>query len=303
MVNLKVDLAGMILDNPVIPSSGTFGYGLDHARYYDLNILGSIAIKGTTLNPRFGNPTPRVAECASGAVCSIGLQNPGVDEVVKTLLPELKKYYRKKVIANACGFSAEEFAEVAARFDASDSVGIIEVNVSCPNVESGLSFGSYPNTVYEVTKKVRKRVKKAVFVKLSPMVADIKEIACAAEEAGADGVTLINAAPAMRIDIKTKKPVLANKKGGLSGKALFPVALRCVYDVYGAVKIPVVGVGGISSAEDVIEMMYAGATAVGVGAENLVEPFACKKIIEELPAAAERCGLVNLADATGAAHR
>lgn len=303
MVNTKVNLCGLELDNPIIPASGTFGFGYEFAEIYDINILGSFSFKGTTAEPRFGNPTPRIAECTAGMINSVGLQNPGVEKVISEELPKLKKCFNKKVIANVGGFSLEEYTSVCQKLDGEDQVGILEVNISCPNVHNGgMSFGTDPKMAYEVTKAVKQVCKKPVIIKLSPNVTDIVSIAKACEEAGADGISLINTLLGMRIDLKTKKPVIANKMGGFSGNAIFPVAVRMVYQVYDAVKIPVVGMGGVSSAKDVIEMMLAGATAVQVGAANLIDPMACKTIIEELPSQMEKYGMNNLKDIIGGAH-
>ncbi len=303
MVNTKVNLSGITLDNPVIPASGTFGFGKEFSEFYDINILGTFSFKGTTLQPRFGNPTPRIAECDNGMINSVGLQNPGVDHVIAHELPEMKKYFNKKVIANVSGFSIPDYAETCAKLDKEEQVGWLEVNVSCPNVHNGgMSFGTDPKSVAEVTKAVKAVTKKPVYVKLSPNVTDIVSIAKACEDAGADGISLINTLLGMRINLKTKKPVIANKMGGYSGKAIFPVAVRMVYQVYDAVKIPIIGMGGISTAEDVIEMMLAGATAIQVGAANLVDPFVCKTIIEELPSVMEKYGIKNLEDIIGGAH-
>jgi len=303
MVNLKVNLCGWELDNPVIPASGTFGYGAEFKDFYDINILGSIALKGTTKEPRYGNPTPRIAECSSGMINSVGLQNPGIDKVINEEIPRLKTYFNKKSVANACGFSVEEYVEVSSRFDACKDIGIIELNISCPNVKhGGMSMGTTPEGAYEVTSAVRKAVKKPLFVKLTPNVTDITSIAKACEDAGADGLALINTAMGMRIDLNKRKPILANVKGGFSGRAIFPMALRAVYDVYSAVKIPLIGMGGIATAEDVIEMMLAGATAIEVGAENLINPYACKQIIDDLPAVMQKYGIQNLTDIIGEAH-
>ncbi len=303
MVNTKVTLSGLTLDNPVIPASGTFGFGKEFSELYDINILGSFSFKGTTLEPRFGNPTPRIAECDNGMINSVGLQNPGVDHVIKNELPEMKKYFHKKVIANVSGFSIPDYAETCAKLDKEEQVGVLEVNVSCPNVHNGgMSFGTSPSSVAEVTKAVKAVTKKPVYLKLSPNVTDIVSIAKACEDAGADGISLINTLLGMRINLKTKKPVIANKMGGYSGKAIFPVAVRMVYQVYEAVKIPIIGMGGISTAEDVIEMMLAGATAIEVGAANLVDPFVCKTIIEELPSVMQKYGIKNLTDIIGGAH-
>jgi len=303
MVNTKVNLCGLELDNPIIPASGTFGFGYEFAEIYDINILGSFSFKGTTAEPRFGNPTPRIAECTAGMINSVGLQNPGVEKVISEELPKLKKCFNKKVIANVGGFSLEEYTSVCQKLDGEDQVGILEVNISCPNVHNGgMSFGTDPKMAYEVTKSVKQVCKKPVIIKLSPNVTDIVSIAKACEEAGADGISLINTLLGMRIDLKTKKPVIANKMGGFSGNAIFPVAVRMVYQVYDAVKIPVVGMGGVSSAKDVIEMMLAGATAVQVGAANLIDPMACKTIIEELPSQMEKYGINNIKDIIGGAH-
>ncbi len=294
-VNTKVNLLGITIDNPVIPASGTFGFGYEFSEIYDINILGTFSFKGTTLNPRFGNPTPRIAECTSGMINSVGLQNPGIDKVVSEELPKLKKCFNKKVIANISGFSIDEYVEVAKKIDKEEQVGWIEVNVSCPNVHGGgMSFGTSPEMAKEVTKAVKKVTKKPVIVKLSPNVTDIVAIAKACEEGGADGISLINTLLGMRINLKTRKPVVANTMGGFSGQAIFPVAVRMVYQVAHAVNIPVIGMGGVASAEDVIEMMLAGATAVQVGAQNLVDPYACKKIIEDLPSVMQKYGISSL---------
>ncbi len=303
MVNTKVSLCGLELDNPIIPASGTFGFGYEFAEIYDINILGSFSFKGTTLEPRFGNPTPRIAECTSGMINSVGLQNPGVDKVISEELPKLKKCFNKKVIANVGGFSLEEYTTVCEKLDSEDQVGILEVNISCPNVHNGgMSFGTDPQMAYKVTKAVKDVCKKPVIIKLSPNVTDIVSIAKACEDAGADGISLINTLLGMRINLKTKKPVIANKMGGFSGSAIFPVAVRMVYQVYDAVKIPIVGMGGVASAKDVIEMMLAGATAVQVGAANLIDPMACKTIIEDLPNQMEKYGIKSLNDIIGGAH-
>lgn len=304
MVDTSVNLAGLKLDNPVIPASGTFGFGYEFAEFYDINILGSIALKGTTKEPRFGNPTPRIAECTEGLINSVGLQNPGVDKVISEELEKLKRVFNKKAIANVGGFSIEEYVHTAQKLDKQDCIGLIEVNVSCPNVHNGgMSFGTDPKNVYEVTKEVKKVTKKPVFVKLTPNVTDITETVKAAEDGGADGVALINTLLGMRINLKTKKPIIANVKGGFSGRAVFPVALRMVYDVFNAVKIPIIGIGGVATADDVIEMMLAGATAVEVGAENLVNPYACKQIIENLPIAMEKYKIDKLENIIGDAHK
>lgn len=294
-MNTKVTLCGIELDNPVIPASGTFGYGYEFSELYDINILGTFSFKGTTLEERFGNPTPRIAECSAGMINSVGLQNPGVDRVVKEELPKLKKVFDKKVMANVSGFSIDEYVKVCEKLDKEDMIGWIEVNVSCPNVYGGgMSFGTDANNVRAVTEAVKKVTSKPVIVKLTPNVTDIVSIAKAAEDGGADGVSLINTMLGMRINLKTRKPVVANTMGGFSGRAIFPVALRMVYQVAKSVNIPVVGMGGVSSADDVIEMMLAGATAVEVGAENLVNPYACKEIVESLPMAMEKYGINSL---------
>ncbi len=298
--DLSVELCGVALDNPVIPASGTFGFGKEMAEIYDINILGSISFKGTTRDARFGNATPRIAECPSGLINSVGLQNPGVDAVVAHELPELRKIFRKPIIANISGFSIEEYVECCQKLDKEEQVAILEVNISCPNVHNGgMAFGTSPESAAAVTKAVKAVTTKPVFIKLSPNVTDIAAIAKACEEAGADGITLINTMLGMRIDIARRKPVIANKMGGFSGAAIFPIAVRMVYQVAHAVKIPVIGCGGVSSAEDVIEMMMAGATAVQVGAENLRNPYACKEIIEELPFVMERLGIEKLTDIIG----
>lgn len=300
MTDISTNLSGLKLDNPIIPASGTFGYGLEMSKLYDLNILGSISIKGTTKEPRFGNELPRIAETQSGVINSVGLQNPGIDHVIKHELPELAKIFRKPVIANISGFSVDEYVYCAERMNEAPNVGIIEVNVSCPNVHGGgLAFGTDCEGVANVTRAVKRVSAKPVYIKLSPNVTDIAEIARATESAGADGISLINTLLAMRIDIRTRKPIIANKMGGLSGPAIFPVALRMVYQVSHAVKIPVIGMGGVSSAEDVIEMMMAGASAVQIGAANLVAPFVCKRIVEELPALCGRLNIKNLSDIIG----
>ena len=303
MVNTKVNLCGLELDNPVIPASGTFGFGYEFAELYDINCLGSFSFKGTTLESRFGNPTPRIAECTSGMINSVGLQNPGVYDVIANELPKLKKVFDKKVIANIGGFSVEEYVKCSELLDKEDQVGILEINISCPNVHAGgTNFGTSPEGAKEVIKAVKAVTTKPVIAKLTPNVTDITEIALACEEAGADGLSLINTLFGMRIDLKTKKPVIANKMGGFSGPAIFPVALRAVYQVYDKLKIPVVGIGGVSSAKDVIEMMLAGATAVQVGAANLVNPYACRDIINELPAVMEQYKITDLKEIIGGAH-
>ena len=299
-LDMSVELCGVKLDNPVIPASGTFGFGREHNDFYDINILGSISIKGTTREARFGNPTPRIAECRAGLINSVGLQNPGVDAVVAQELPRLRRIFRKPIIANISGFSIDEYVECCSKIDKEEQVEIIEVNVSCPNVHNGgMSFGTQPEMAAEVTRAVKAVTTKPVFVKLSPNVTDIVAIAKACEEAGADGICLINTLLGMRIDIKRRRPVIANKMGGFSGPAVFPVAVRMVYQVAKACNIPVMGCGGIESAEDVIEMMMAGATAVQVGAANLKNPYACKQIIEDLPVVMEQLGIERLSDIIG----
>lgn len=299
----RVDLCGLELDNPVIPASGTFGFGYEFAELYDINCLGSISVKGTTLNPRFGNPTPRIAECYEGMLNSIGLQNPGVHAVIGEELVKLKKCFNKKIIANVGGFSVEEYAETSRLLNECDQVGIIEVNISCPNVHNGgMSFGTDCQAAARVTGAVKKVTTKPVFVKLSPNVADVASIAKACEDAGADGISLINTLLGMRIDLRSRRPILANKMGGFSGRAVFPVAVRMVYQVYDAVKIPIIGMGGVSSAENVIEMMLAGASAVQVGAANLIDPFACPKIINDLPEVMNKYGINTLKEIIGGAH-
>lgn len=297
-------LSGWTLDNPVIPASGTFGYGREFAELYDINCLGSFSFKGTTLKPRFGNPTPRIAECGAGVINSVGLQNPGVDHVLAAELPEMARYFRKRVIANVGGFSVEDYAETCQKLSRSEQVGILEVNISCPNVDhGGMTFGVSPEAAGEVTRAVKKvSGDKPVYIKLSPNVTDIVAIAKACEEAGADGLCLINTLLGMRIDLRTKRPVIANRMGGYSGAGIFPVALRMVWQVYEAVSIPVIGMGGVATAEDVIEMMLAGATAVEIGTANLIDPFVCKKIVEELPRTMDRYGIASLEGIIGGAH-
>ncbi len=303
MVNTKVNLSGIELDNPLIPASGTFGFGYEFAELYDINILGSFSFKGTTKEPRFGNPTPRIAECYSGMINSVGLQNPGIEKVVSEELPKLRECFHKPVVANISGFSLDEYVYCCEKIDKEEQVGIIEVNISCPNVHGGgMSFGTSCESAAEVTKAVKAVTTKPVYIKLSPNVTDIVSIAKACEEAGADGISMINTLMGMRIDLKTKKPVVYNKSGGYSGPAILPVALSMVYKVYEAVKIPIIGMGGISTAENVIEMMLAGATAVEIGAANLIDPFVCKKIIEDLPAVMQKYGINNLKDIIGGAH-
>ncbi len=300
MERLKVNLCGIEIDNPVIPASGTFGYGYEFAELYDINCLGTFSFKGTTKEPRFGNPTPRIAECNDGMINAVGLQNPGVDKVISEELPKLSKVFNKKVMANISGFSVDDYVYTCERLDKIDNIGWLEVNISCPNVHNGgMTFGTVPEVAAEVTKAVKAVTVKPVIMKLSPNVTDIVAIAKACEDAGADGISLINTLLGMRIDLKTKKPVIANKMGGFSGNAIFPVALRMVYQVANAVKIPVVGIGGISKAEDVIEMMLAGATAVEIGAANLVNPFVCKEIIEKLPAVMDKYRINNLNEIIG----
>lgn len=304
MVDTSVTLSGLRLDNPVIPASGTFGFGYEFNDFYDIDILGSIALKGTTKEARFGNPTPRIAECTEGLLNSVGLQNPGVEKVVKEELPKLKKVFHKKAIANVSGFSVDEYVYTAAMLDKEDAVGLIELNVSCPNVHAGgMSFGVEPAKVEEVTRAVKSAVKKPLYVKLTPNVSDITATAKAAERGGADGLALINTLLGMRLDLKKRKPILANVKGGFSGRAVFPVALRMVYEVYEAVSLPIIGMGGVSSAEDVLEMIFAGASAVEVGAENLVNPYACKDIIEDLPRVMQKYGVEKLSEIIGEAHQ
>ena len=302
MGRLNTALCGLPLDNPIIPASGTFGYGYEFAELYDINILGTFSFKGTTRDKRFGNPTPRIAECSAGMINAVGLQNPGVENVIAEELPKMKKCFHKKVMANVSGFSVDDYAYTCEKLDKCDEVGWIEVNVSCPNVHGGgMSFGTSPEAAAEVTRAVKAVTTKPVIIKLSPNVTDIVSIAEACEKAGADGISLINTMLGMRIDLKTKKPVIANKMGGFSGPAIFPVAVRMVYQVSHAVNIPVVGMGGVLNAEDVIEMMMAGAVAVEVGAANLVDPFACRDIIEKLPEVMDRYGIENLSDIIGIA--
>lgn len=303
MVNTKVTLCGIEIDNPLIPASGTFGYGKEFAELYDINCLGSFSFKGTTLEARFGNPLPRIAECSSGMINAVGLQNPGVKAVVEKELPEMKKFFHKPVMANICGFSIEEYTEVSRILDKEEQVGWLEINVSCPNVHGGgMSFGVTPEGAASVVKAVKAVTTKPVIIKLSPNVTDIVSIAKACEAEGADAISMINTMLGMRIDLRTKKPVIANKMGGFSGPAIKPVALRMVYQVYEAVKIPIVGMGGLSSAEDVIEMMLAGATAVEIGSANLVDPFICRDIADKLPEVMEKYKINNLNDIIGGAH-
>ena len=299
----QVSLSGLLLDNPVIPASGTFGFGYEFNDFYDINILGSIALKGTTREGRYGNPLPRVAECTEGVINSVGLQNPGVEKVISEELPKLKKCFFKKAIANISGFSIEDYAYTAAQFDKEEQIGLLEINISCPNVHNGgMSFGTDPKSAYAVTKAVKAVCKKPVYMKLTPNVTSIVDIAKACEDAGADGISMINTLLGMRIDLKSKRPVVANKAGGFSGRAILPVAVRMVYEVYSAVCIPIIGMGGIACAEDVIEMMLAGATAVEVGAQNLVDPYACKKIIDDLVCKMDKYNIKNLKDIIGGAH-
>lgn len=303
MPDMTVNLSGLTLANPIIPASGTFGFGYEFADLYDINILGSLSMKGTTKEPRFGNPTPRIAEIPNGLINSVGLQNPGVEKVISEELLKLRQVYSKPVLANISGFSVEEFVDCAKKFDAAEGVGILEINISCPNVHGGgMSFGTDPKAAAAVTEAVKKAVKKPVYVKLTPNVTDITVIAKAVEAAGADGVCLINTLLGMRIDLKRRRPVIANKMGGMSGPCLLPLALRMVYQVYETVNIPIIGMGGVASAEDVVEMMLAGASAVEVGAANLVDPFACKRIIEALPETMKKYNIKNLKDIIGGAH-
>lgn len=303
MVNTKIDLCGITIDNPIIPASGTFGFGYEFAEIYDINCLGTFSFKGTTKDARFGNPTPRIAECDMGMINAVGLQNPGVDKVISEELPKLKKCFNKPVMANVSGFSVEDYAYTVEKLNAENQIGWFEVNISCPNVHGGgMSFGTSPEAAAEVTKACRKVTDKPLFIKLSPNVTDIVSIAKACEDAGADGISMINTLLGMRIDLKTRKPVIANKMGGFSGPAIKPVALRMVYQVYDAVKIPIIGMGGISTAKDVIEMMLAGATAVEVGAANLIDPMCCKTIIEQLPIEMEKLGIKSLQEIIGGAH-
>ncbi len=302
-MNTKVVLSGWELDNPVIPASGTFGYGAEFAELYDLRCLGTFAMKSATAQPRFGNETPRIADCPAGMLNAVGLQNPGVDAVIAEELPEIGRFFPRKVIANVSGFSVEEYAAVSEKLDAQEQVGLLEINISCPNVRcGGMAFGTDPAAAAEVVRAVKAVARKPVYMKLSPNVRDIAEIARACEKAGADGLCLINTLLGMRLDLRSRRPVLANGTGGLSGPAVLPVALRMVYEVYEAVRIPIIGAGGVSSAENVIEMMLAGASAVEVGAANLVNPFACRDIVAALPAAMEKYGIEKLSDITGGGH-
>ena len=304
MVSTAVTLSGISLENPVIPASGTFGFGYEFTQWYDINCLGGISVKGTTRESRFGNPTPRIAETAGGMLNAVGLQNPGIDKVLAEELPRLREVYQKPILANISGFSIDEYVECCAKADASPFTNLIEVNVSCPNVHhGGMSFGTDPNMVYDVTKAVKAVCKKPVYIKLSPNVTDIVSIAKACEAGGADGLSLINTLMGMRIDLKKRAPILANTTGGLSGPAIFPVALRMVWQVYEAVQLPIIGMGGVQTAEDVIEMMLAGATAVQVGAANLVNPYACKEMIDELPSVMARLGIQDIKEMIGGAHK
>jgi len=304
MGRLNVDFLGLTLDNPVAAASGTFGYGYEFSDLYDINMLGTFSFKGTTLEPRYGNPLPRIAECKEGMINAIGLQNPGVDKVISEELPRLAACFNKKVIANVSGFSVDEYVETCKRLDACEEIGWLEINVSCPNVHGGgMAFGLDPIAAAEVTAAIKENTSKPIIVKLSPNVTDIVAIAKACVDAGADGLCLINTMLGMRIDLKTGKPVIANRMGGFSGPAIFPVALRMVYQVYEAVDVPIIGVGGIASAEDVIEMMMAGATMVQIGAAQLVNPYLCKEIIEELPAVCGKYGIENIKDIIGKAHK
>jgi len=303
MVNTKVELCGITLDNPVIPASGTFGYGYEFAELYDINCLGTFSFKGTTAEARFGNPTPRIAECPDGMINAVGLQNPGVDAVIANELPKLAQVFNKPVMANVSGFSIEDYVTTVEKLESQEQIGWFEVNISCPNAHGGgMAFGTSAQAAAEVTAAVRKVTKKPLLIKLSPNVTNIVEIAKACEAEGADGISMINTLLGMRIDLKTKKPVIANKMGGFSGHAILPVALRMVYQVYDAVDIPIVGMGGVSNAEEVIEMMLAGATAVEIGAVNLIDPFAGKKIIEDLPRVMDKYNIKDLRDIIGGAH-
>lgn len=304
MVNTKVSLCGVELTNPVIPASGTFGFGYEFNDIYDINVLGAISIKGTTKEARFGNPTPRIAECTEGLINSIGLQNPGIDAVVEKEIPRLRQVYHKPIISNISGFSIEEYVYCCEKINQVKDVDIIELNISCPNVHNGgMSFGTEPKNAQAVVEAVRKITTKPLFVKLTPNVTDIVSIAKACEQGGADGISLINTSQGMRIDLKKRKPVIANKIGGFSGRAIFPIALKMVYQVYDAVKLPIMGIGGVSSAEDVVEMMFAGATAVQVGAENLVNPYACRDIINNLPYVMKKYNINSLNEIIGEAHK
>ncbi|MBE7083071.1 MAG: dihydroorotate dehydrogenase [Clostridiales bacterium] len=304
MVNTKVNLCGVELINPVIPASGTFGFGYEFNDIYDINVLGGISLKGTTKEARFGNPTPRIAECTSGLINSIGLQNPGIDKVISEEIPRLRKVYNNAIIANISGFSVDEYVYCVEKINAVSDVDIVEVNISCPNVHNGgMSFGTEPKNAEAVTKAVKKVTDKPVFIKLTPNVTDIVSIAKACEQGGADGISLINTSQGLRIDLKKRRPVIANKIGGFSGRAIFPIALKMIYQVYEAVKLPIIGIGGVSTAEDVLEMMMAGATAVQVGAENLVNPYACRDIVNNLPFVMKKYNVNNLTDIIGEAHK
>ena len=301
-MNTKIVIPGLELTNPIIPASGTFGFGYEFVNFYDLNILGSISLKGTTLEPRYGNPLPRIAECSAGLINAIGLQNPGIDKVIEEEIPKLEKVYHKKVIANVAGSNFEDYVECAKRFDQCEAIGILEINVSCPNVkEGGISFGVDETMLYELASTIKKSVKKPVYIKLSPNVTDIVKLAKACERAGVDGLVMINTLLGMRIDLQTKKPVIANKMGGFSGPAIKPVALRMIYQVAKEVNLPIIGCGGIKDAYDVIEMMLAGASAIQVGSENLVDPYACQKIIEDLPRVMKELNISDLNDIIGGA--
>lgn len=304
MVDLSTNLSGIELSNPIIPASGTFGYGYEFAEIYDINILGSLSFKGTTKDPRFGNPTPRIAECPSGIINSVGLQNPGIEKVISDELPKLRKCFKKPIIANISGFSKEEYQYCCEKINSEEQVEIIEVNISCPNVHNGgMSFGTSAKAAEEITRAVKAVTTKPVYMKLSPNVTDITEIAKACEAGGADGISLINTLMGMRIDLKKKKPTIANVMGGFSGSAIFPVALKMVYQVYDTVSIPIIGIGGVSSCEDVLEMMLAGASAVEVGAANLINPYICKDIVEKLPEVMEKYNIESLKDIIGGAHK
>ncbi len=304
MVKTNVNLCGVELQNPVVPASGTFGFGYEFSDIYDINVLGAISIKGTTRDNRFGNPTPRIAECTSGLINSVGLQNPGIDAVIEKEIPRLRQVYSQPIISNISGFSIDEYVECCEKINAVDDVDIIEVNISCPNVHNGgMSFGTQPENAEAVTKAVKKVTTKPVFIKLTPNVTDIVSIAKACEQGGADGISLINTAQGLRINLNKRKPVIANKIGGFSGRAIFPIALRMVWQVYEAVKLPIMGIGGVATAEDVIEMMMAGATAVQVGAENLVNPYACRDIIDNLPAVMAKYKINDLSEIIGEAHK
>lgn len=304
MVDVSTNLCGVKLDNPVIPASGTFGFGYEFNEIYDINVLGAISVKGTTKEARFGNPTPRIAECTSGLINSIGLQNPGIDAVIEKEIPRLREVYHKPIISNISGFSIDEYVECCEKINDVKDVDIIEVNISCPNVHNGgMSFGTLPENAEAVTKAVKKVTDKPIFIKLTPNVTDIVSIAKACEQGGADGISLINTSQGMRIDLKKRRPVIANKIGGFSGRAIFPIALKMVYQVYEAVKLPIMGIGGVSCAEDVIEMIMAGATAVQVGAENLINPYACRDIINNLPRVMEKYKINSISEIIGEAHK